>query len=628
MFFKILKWLLVTFTLLCIPVIFIGYTFYNSGETYGQQLQSANSSTERITKFGDVIGFVDTNGSHTWLGIPYARPPLGESRWRAPEPPQPWANPLQALQASEFCKQLGSPGESRPPKEWGKPIGAEDCLYLNIFAPSFAPNEIPRADKRLPVMVYIHGGGNMAGYANQFKYSGTELAHNHNVIVVNFNYRLGPFGWFSHPDLNNGDSASNRSGNYGNLDTVRALQWVQNNIGGFGGNPDNVTLFGESAGGMNTYVLLASPLAKGLFHKAIVQSGISTRTTPMSSAQNYLSDAQPGNSGSGREIVNKLLLRDNIVSDSAQATMHQNAMSPKKLNSYLRSKSADDILLAYDTNGPLGFSNVPQLLADGTVIPFKALMEVFSNADHYNAVPIILGSNRDEFKMVAMTDETLVMRKYGVLPRIKNTQHHAAYTGYLNDMIKARGVDEIAIVLSKAQGNSVYAYRFDWDELPDIAGTNMSQLIGAAHASEIPFVFQMFDDNFMNNLIFNEDNIPGRDSLSNSMASYWVEFAYSSVPGKGRDGTEPEWTPWNNDSDSSDKYIIFDDRRDGGIRMSSDAITMEVLHQRLLTDNRFPNNGLHSQMYDCLLKGTTLWSQEEFESLGGSTCENNMFGAF
>jgi para-nitrobenzyl esterase len=628
MIVRVLKWLFLSLLLLSIPVIFIGFKFYNGGETYGQQLQIADSRTERLTRFGKVVGFVDDNSSHTWMGIPYARAPVGELRWRAPQEPLPWSDTLQALRASDFCKQFGSQMESRPPKEWGNPIGSEDCLYLNIFAPSFEPHEIPRADKRLPVMVYIHGGGNMVGYANQFKYSGTELANNHNVIVVNFNYRLGPFGWFSHPALNDGGSAEDRSGNYGNLDTIRALQWVQNNIEAFGGNPDNVTLFGESAGGMNTYVLLASPLAKGLFHKAIVQSGISTRTTPMSRAQNYVSDEQPGDIGSGRETVNKFLLGDNIANDATQATAHQNAMSAAELNSYLRGKSANEILLAYDANGPLGLPQVPQLLADGTVIPSRELMEVFSNTAHYNAVPIILGSNRDEFKMIAMTDDTLVERKYGLLPRVKNTQHHAAYTGYINDLIKANGVDEIAITMSKAQGNSVYAYRFDWDELPDIAGTNMSQLMGAAHASEIPFVFQMFDDNFMNSLMFNEDNIPGRDALSNSMASYWVEFAYSSSPGKGRDGAEPEWTPWKNDSENSDKYIIFDDQRDGGIRMSSNAITMRVLHQRLLTDTRFPNSDLLSQMYDCLLKNTDLWNQQEFKRLGGSSCKNNMFGAF
>ncbi|MBT4520292.1 MAG: carboxylesterase family protein, partial [Halieaceae bacterium] len=221
--------------------------------------------------------------------------------------------------------------------------------------------------------------------------------------------------------------------------------------------------------------------------------------------------------------------------------------------------------------------------------------------------------------------DTFVERKFGVLPRVKDKRHHQAYTSYINDTIKALGVDEVAIVMSNDQDTPVYAYRFDWDELPTIAGTDMKEIMGAAHASEIPFVFGMFDDNFMNNLMFDEDNIPGRDLLSQSMSSYWAEFAYSSAPGRGRSGTLPEWRIWSNESADSDKYIIFDDEKDGGIRMTSNAITLGVLHQRLLNDNRFPSKELHSEMYDCLLQGTQQWNLEEFEALGGSHCKNGMF---
>jgi len=401
-----IKILLIIAGILVLVAGLLGYWFYNSGEDYGQERQVANQATLRTTELGKVVGFIDKNQSHTWMGIPYAQPPEGDLRWRSPLPPTPWQGTLEALQAGDFCKQLGSQMESRPPKEWGKPIGSEDCLSLNIFAPAFAADSIPGGEAQLPVMVYVHGGGNMVGYANQYKYSGRHLARTHNVIVVSFNYRLGPFGWFSHPVLNKDGSAEDRSGNYGNLDTIRALQWVQNNIAAFGGNPNKVTVFGESAGGMNTYVLLASPLAKDLFQQAIIQSGISSATTAQSRAQNYRTHSEQGSPNSSREVVNRFLIADGLASDASSATQYQDSMGEQELADYLRGKSADEVLAIYPSDGPLGLADVPALFADGTVIPARPLMEVYSNISDYNAVPVIIGSNRDEFKMLAMMDST------------------------------------------------------------------------------------------------------------------------------------------------------------------------------------------------------------------------------
>lgn len=306
----------------------------------------------------------------------------------------------------------------------------------------------------------------------------------------------------------------------------------------------------------------------------------------------------------------------------------QNAMSDQEVSAYLRGKSAEEVLTIYTSDGPLGLSDVPALIAHGAVIPERPLLGVYADRDDYNAVPTIIGSNRDEFKMLAMMNEELVASKYGVLPKIKNKPYFEAYTSYLNDFIKANGVDEIATVLSASQGHSVYVYRFDWDELPTIAGTDLAEVFGAAHAAEIPFVFGRFDDSFMNNLFFSEENISGRDALSASMSSYWVELAYSGAPGKGRSGTEPQWDAWRNEPADSDKYLIFDDVSDRGIRMSTDAITLSVLHQRLLKDTRFPDQESHSQMYDCLRKDTPYWDADEFARLGGSECVNSMFNRF
>jgi para-nitrobenzyl esterase len=617
--------MLVALALLLLLVAPVGYHFYNAGEDYGLERRAPDAATLRQTQQGAVIGFLDDNQSHTWLGIPYASPPTGDLRWRAPLEAEPWSGTLDAVQAQNICSQYGSQMEARPPREWGVPIGSEDCLYLNIFAPAFAPEQIPTGDARLPVMVYIHGGGNMVGYATQYKYSGTMLASTHDLIVVSFNYRLGPFGWFSHPALNADGSAEDRSGNYGTLDTLAALRWVRDNIEAFGGNPDNVTVFGESAGGMNTFALLASPLAPGLFHKAIVQSGITPVTTPVAEAQNFADDPVPGHKNSAREVANRLLVRADRAIARPGATALQRHMPDAELAQFLRAQGAATILAQYDT-AFLGLPEVPNLLGDGVVLPTENLMSRVARGEQYNAVPVILGSNRNEFKLLAMSDPALVEMKWGFLPRIRNPARFEALTAYRDDYIKARGVDEVAIALQGSQGGTVFAYRFDWDELPTVLGTDLGQLLGAAHAMEIPFVFNRFDDSGLNAVLYNRDNTPGRDALSASMSSYWAEFAYTGSPGRGRSGDLPEWTPWSNETPTSAKYILLDTATGGGIRMTGDAITLGVLHARLLSDDAFPDTPSKGRMYDCLFHNTPHWKADEFTALGGAGCDDPMFG--
>ncbi|MAQ09313.1 MAG: carboxylesterase, partial [Gammaproteobacteria bacterium] len=439
--------------IVAVPVLFFGYKFSQSGDDYGEERQLENSQSVRSTTYGDVVGFVDILGSHTWMGIPFATPPVGDLRWKAPTRPKAWQGTREALQASDRCKQVGSPGESRPPEELGKPIGSEDCLYLNIFAPKFPKDDVPTNKARLPVMVYVHGGGNVAGYANQFKYSGRNLARNHNVIVINFNYRLGLFGWFAHPSLNSDGSPEDQSGNYGILDSLAALQWVQDNIETFGGDPTNVTLFGESAGGMNIFAILASEQGQGLFHKAIIQSGLPI-SIPMELAQDYIEDS--GHVNSGREITNQLLIADGVASSRQEALSHQNQMADSEISVYLRGKTANQVLMLLGTEG---MPELPMIFRDGTVVPAEDLMEVFKDADNYNAVPIMIGTNRDEFKPFFIGDRSLVALDMGFVPRIIDDAHFHAVTGYFNDSWKARGVDEAAMRLTASQAEAVFAYR-------------------------------------------------------------------------------------------------------------------------------------------------------------------------
>ncbi len=229
---------------------------------YTQQASVAsNPAAPRVVvDAGALAGRVDSSGLLVFKGIPYAAPPVGDLRWRAPQPPANWDGVRPAQMLGHNCMQLQPYGDIDP---FTAGI-SEDCLYLNVTTPS--------TSGRRPVMVWIHGGGFFAGFGGEERHDGSVLARK-GIVVVTFNYRLGPFGFLAHPALSR-ETPTYGSGNYGLLDQVAALQWVQRNIGRFGGDPARVTIFGESAGSMSVSALLASPLAKGLFRGAIMESGI------------------------------------------------------------------------------------------------------------------------------------------------------------------------------------------------------------------------------------------------------------------------------------------------------------------------------------------------------------------
>lgn len=216
----------------------------------------------RTTKYGAVEGYADNaTGTWVWKGIPFAKPPVGALRWRAPQEPESWDGVKETKEECLRCTQLEySPGWVSFPNV----KGGEDCLYLNVYRP-------PNDENDLPAYFWIHGGANTIGFADE--YDMENLAIQANMVVVVIQYRLNVFGYFTHPSLRSGASGTEASGNFGTLDQIKALQWVQDNISAFGGNPDNITFAGESAGGHDVMALMISPLANGLFHRAVMESG-------------------------------------------------------------------------------------------------------------------------------------------------------------------------------------------------------------------------------------------------------------------------------------------------------------------------------------------------------------------
>ncbi len=557
-----------------------------------------NDATLRTTTAGDVVGFIDQHGARAWVGIPYAAAPTGERRWRAPQPPEPWSGIREALTAGPRCPQkpsLLAEGDSAD----AAVAGSEDCLYLNVWAPPNASG--------LPVMFWVHGGGNTIGSGDT--YIGAALAARQNVVVITINYRLGPFGWFAHPALANGDPLDD-SGNYGTLDIVRALEWTRDNAAAFGGDPENVTVFGESAGAFDTLAMMASPLASGLFHRAISQSG-GFSPTPMARAASL--EADGGHPYSAREIVNRLLVADGRVSDRAAAASIQSDMSDAELREYLYAKTPAEILALWGSSG-FGMINTPDNFGDGHVLPALTTAEIFSDPANHNVVPVILGTNRDEPALFMAQSPQFVDRFLWVFPRLKDEQDYLRRVKYGALAWKARGVDELAQYMTAAGNDRVFAYRFDWDEEGSMAGYDLSKALGAAHFLEVPFVFGDFE-NFPLSYLF--DSSPGKDALSDSMMAYWAAFAYEGDPGTGRSGAEPRWLPWGENGKTS---IVLDTPQDGGIYMMEETVTRESVVDAIARDPDIPDQRARCELYLNTFRWNGEFDRTEYDDLGPEGC--------
>lgn len=549
--------------------------------------------TLRGTEAGEVVGFIDMLGARAWLGIPYAKPPVGDLRWEAPQRPNRSLERIEAIKPSSDCVQYASSLTAGQGSRSDSIIGNEDCLYLNVWSP---PNAVG-----LPVMLWIHGGGNSIGSGSP--YNGAILAARHNVVVVTINYRLGVLGWFHHPKLIG--NARVKSGNFGLLDIVRSLEWTRDNIDEFGGNPDNVTIFGESAGGANVLALMASPLAEGLFHKAIIQSG-SLRTTPLAGAINHL--AENGLPNSSRELVSNWFEIDGRADNRTKANELQEALEPNVLATILRRKSAAELVSAVDP-GPFGMTRTPALIADGIVLPEQPLDASQLPTD----IPVMIGSNRDEPALFMVQDPRFVRIFLGVFNSLKNKVDYSKRVYYGGLQWKARGVDLIADQMTNAGNENVYAYRFDWDEEPTVLFYDLSVALGAAHGLEIAFVFGHTD--FLANIqIYPND--AQQQELSDQMMAYWTNFARNGNPGKGKKHLDPEWLSWGTDNKTS---IVFDTLADQGIRMTEELVTWESIKQELLADDEFSDLQTKCELYTEIFEPLGLSRSEELIKMGCAT---------
>ena len=531
------------------------------------------------------------NNTFAWKGIPFAKPPIGELRWKAPKDASAWNGTLEAIEFKSACFQGSSMIQGDGEGKWS---GNEDCLYLNVWTPQLTEDQLENNQEKLPVMMWIHGGGNTTGSAHV--YDPSLLVSKHNVVVVTIHYRMGPLGWFRHPALETPDSSrADISGNYGTLDTIKALEWINKNIKYFGGDPGNVTVFGESAGGHNAAAIFASPLAEGLYHKVIVQSGIMSSSS-IEAAESYLPESGIAPSRSGLEAFNHILVANKSAANLIEAKKIQDEMTLEEIRTILYEQSPDVLLQSsFDARPKRG--GMTRVFPDGHVILKGGIEEAFNNSS-LRRVPIISGTNKDENKFFNALNRNFV--KWGPATGLYKTvgvdempleiidpEYYDAISFYGSSFWKQRAVDTPARKLILSGHTDTYAYRFDWDELSTINDIDLSKLIGAAHALEILFVFGTFDSFIVKNFLFGDDAYPAGKKLSEQIQSYWAEFAYTGNPGRGREGNLPLWTSWSNQE--GDKYLVLDSENDKGVFMSDIEYTQDYLLNRIASDSRLNN---------------------------------------
>ncbi|MFT6047958.1 MAG: para-nitrobenzyl esterase [Arenicella sp.] len=589
-------------------------------------MREADPHSLRDTVNGMVLGFTDAYNTQVWLGIPYAQAPLGDLRWRAPQPVSNWQGFRDATKYGEPCVQYWG-GLAAEDGESGSLLGSEDCLSLNIWAPRLKIEEIQGT--KLPVMVWIHGGGNDSGTAKL--YQAHHLAGSQNVIVVLINYRLGLLGWFSHQSIR--DTASNMedaSGNFGTLDIIQSLKWVRDNIGSFGGDSGNVTIFGESAGGRNVYSMLASPLAKGLFHRAISQSG-TVDTTLQALAEDFDDERHT-------KVVSGLKNSSNGIISSVLAARYPE-QTPAQIRSAIANTPSDQLLkilratdarqlmeLASQNTGSPGYIKVARVIRDGHVIPKQSLMTLFNDPSQYNSVPLLTGTNRDEQKVFMARDTKYVSQLLGVLPKIRDPLRYGRVSEYISTNWKAGAVDEPAKLISQTKASPVFAYRFDWDDSPVNFALDLKKLLGASHGMETNYMFGDFQGGMPFGITHDKNNAQGRADLALSMMGYWAEFAYSGDPGRGRSGSLAPWTAWQA---RGNNIMLLDSLKGGGNRMAEVRTNVADIKLKLASDEILSKTEDRCEAYAFLFlhgyQTSHFWNSDEYSALG---CEAYPVGSF
>ncbi|WP_374470838.1 carboxylesterase/lipase family protein [Phenylobacterium sp.] len=439
-----------------------------------------------------------TDRAHVFRNIPFAAAPVGPLRWAPPRPAAAWTGERDATKAGPSCPQPMN-ADGSPNSGGANGPTSEDCLQLNVYA--------PQAAKKAPVMVWIHGGAHRTGAG--WIYDGSNFARD-GVVLVAINYRLGALGYFAHPALTRAAGAE-PTGNFGLMDQIAALQWVKRNIAAFGGDPENVTVFGESAGGMSTLALLATPKARGLYHKAIVQSGLGWFEPATLADQERKGEA--------------VLQKAGVAAATAEE---------------LRA-------LPVATIAALDMSYAP--FPDGRLLPETATQALA--AGRFADVPLIVGSNSGEDSL--MGPGPLPASRLAQIPPIARALYKEEAAAGDEALARALFTDRIFtaparwVAAKAAPGQPAFLYHFSY-----VATRMRPAVTSAAHAAEIPYVFEYWGRRTPMSVVSDEDR-----RIATLMHACWVSFAKTSAPRCG----EPAWPAYQ---PTADQLMAFG--TDSGVR--------------------------------------------------------------
>ena len=508
---------------------------------FGIQVESKADSKEEMTEIvqtssGPIIGMIKDR-VRTFLGIPYAVPPVGFLRWKPPVASAMWVKTRQTVNFSPSCPQPRTESLKRMVR--GIDEMDEDCLYLNVWALTRKENEL------LPVMFWIHGGGFYSGSSSEPNYDGHYLARHKKVVLVSANYRLGGFGFLAHPALS-AESPNGSSGNYGLMDLILALKWLRNNIRTFGGDPNNITIFGQSAGGVSVCALMVSPLAKGFFHRAIAQSGgLPSRIRYRNRVMRGLESME----SLGKQLQERLGIQDES--------------DPLKK---MRARSWQEVLQAsVPSSKAAGGGTLNHFSVDGHVIPEYPL-KVFREGRQVN-IPFMAGTTADEGLIFAYTTrmnlenlDRFLRVRYGkktqnILNFFKVTDDQSArraYADIIGTIGFVRQAKQHAQMMSSIQSDT-YLYQFS-----RVTEEGRKRNIGSFHAYELPYIFHVkppwttFDDDDWH--------------LSDKVAGYWTRFAKTGNPNGSGNVEWPAYKP------ETDEYMILDLPLRSGQHLSKEVI--------------------------------------------------------